>query len=127
MFKFKNNKVQGDIHAFAGFAFTVCIITVTFTGMAAFLIREKEWMTLKIVRAGNFHKMLGYLFVAAGFLIVSAGIHEFFEKYGKEEHIYLGLLNLIVTFTVYGIAELTSLRLRLGKDPFTAPDKTMSE
>jgi hypothetical protein len=92
--------------------------------MIAFKIREKEWMTAAIYKAGKLHKVLGYFFFFLSFLIVGTGIIEYFEHTpGKENYTKLGVLNFLVTFLVYAIAECCSRNKRFARDPFVVPQK----
>ena len=109
-----------------GFSFVCAVIILWVTGIVAYKIREKSWMTKKIYQAGKLHKVIGYFFIFAGFFTVAFGIHEWIHIYGSHDLEKLWIVNLVITFTFYTLIETCNRRKRFGKDPFVAPNKTMT-
>lgn len=105
---------------------TCTVFILWLTGVIAFKIKEQKWMTLKIYRAGKLHKVIGYTFIFIGFFTCGAGIYEFGELYGPDYILVLARFNALVSLIVFAIAECWHRSRRNAKDPFVAPETTMT-
>lgn len=121
-----NYVVKIHPHQIMGFAFTCATLILWITGIVAYKIKERAWSTKSIYQAGKLHKVIGYIFIFAGFFTIAFGIHEWIHIWGSHDLEKLGIINIIVTFGFYALIELNHQRKRFGKDPFVAPKKTMT-